>query len=151
MGASGILAAKTLTARCIGDHKELEQLALKVHQVIRRPVVPARAVLISDLPDDIDQRKLRGFLVRCSTFAWRFQCQLAGVVILIGLALGLLVAGLVILLFKDQKQIGTAVFASITGITALFWAPFLRDLWTELRLKFTRGICTHGRRLCCEI
>ena len=120
MGALGILSAKTLAGRCIGDPKDLKLLVEEAHHLH---------------PGGNEWRRLHNAFFRGRIFEWKFRYQVIAVSTLIYLALLLFVSGLVILLLNDQRRIGYAVSALTAVIGAIFLVSVVHDLHFELKLK----------------
>jgi hypothetical protein len=124
MGALGILSAKTLARRCVGDPADSKDFVS----------------FCRDFPvDGNDRRRLHDFVTRGRIFEWKFRYQVIAVSALIYLALLLFVSGLVILLLNDQRRIGYAVSALTAVIGVIFLVSVVHDLSTELKLKWNRG------------
>ena len=132
MGALGILSAKTLARRCVGDPKDSRQFVADV-----RRNGPDRYL-----------RPLHGFITRGRIFEWKFQYQVIAVSTLIYLALLLFISGLVILLFNDQRRIGYAVSALIALISGIFLVSVVHDLHTEWKVKRIEGNRNIVQRYC---
>ena len=124
MGALGILSAKTLARRCVGDPKDSK---IFVETAVGMQL------------DGNERRRLHDFVTRGRIFEWKFRYQVIAVSTLIYLALLLFVSGLVILLLNDQRRIGYVVSTLTAVIGAIFLVSVVHDLYSELKLKRNRG------------
>ena len=145
MGALGILSAKTLARRCIGDPNDSKAFVLELHTYYgtsteeyerKRKIRESKMVRVDER---VDESRLSEFVTRSQIFEWKFRYQVIAVSTLIYLALLLFISGLVILLLNDQRRIGYAVSALTAVIGGIFLVSMVHDLSTEWKMKRIRG------------